>query len=48
MKARIDELLQQIWGFNKLYIDYKEIKICFISAKTRYNLAFKDKKCVIF
>ena len=26
MKARIDELLKQIWGFNKLYIDYSEIK----------------------
>ena len=32
MKARIDELLQQIWGFNKLYIDYKEIKN--LSAQT--------------
>ena len=32
MKARIDELLKQIWGFNKLYIDYSEIKN--LSAQT--------------
>ena len=26
MKERVDKLLERIWGFNKLYIDYSEPK----------------------